>query len=605
MRKLIFLFFVIASIQCNAQANLFTVGECITAGPPNFSPGARGCRTVLDISTMHYWIWQTGTTWTRQEKAPDQILGCSAPLYVPTIHQSDMAINQCSPNPILYKWNGAVWQVVGGSGGSGTVTTDATLSGDGSIGTPLKIAQQAATSGQVLKWNGTTWLPAADGGTTYTGGTGIDVTGTVITNTAPDQTVSIAGAGINAVTGTYPSFTITGTEVDGSTTNELQNLSLSGQALSISGGTGATLPIIGVSGGYGINVATASGTATASIDTTKFPSIYGTQSVYKLWPKGNVTNYQPSTSKRNWIIYNQNIQSTSTRNAFMKFDTITNLVGSTTNGAGNGIWMGTSTSVADMLSGFSNQIQHGGGFNLFGSGFNNFTDWRASGTRGSILKALNWSDGSGDAAISFFRSQTSDVRNGLTQLEAGEEIAAIRFAAADTTRALSTTKTFDYPLPCAAIVGYTFGKQFNNAHYGGIGFWTTNGSLTQVRAVAVDSTFSTTVRAGINVVPSSGNTLQVAGKTAIAGNLELTTAGNKILIATGANASAGTATLVGGTVTVNTTAVTSNSIFYITCKTPITAQGKYSVPTIVNGTSFTINSDSVADNSIVYWTFFN
>jgi len=50
--------------------------------------------------------------------------------------------------------------------------------------------------------------------------------GTVtVTNTAPDQTVSITGAGINVVTGTYPNFTITGTEVDGSVTNE--NLTIS------------------------------------------------------------------------------------------------------------------------------------------------------------------------------------------------------------------------------------------------------------------------------------------------------------------------------------------------------------------------------------------
>jgi hypothetical protein len=52
-----------------------------------------------------------------------------------------------------------------------------------------------------------------------TGGTTSDGTLTV-TNTAPDQTVSIAGAGINVVTGTYPNFTITATEVDGSVTNE-------------------------------------------------------------------------------------------------------------------------------------------------------------------------------------------------------------------------------------------------------------------------------------------------------------------------------------------------------------------------------------------------
>lgn len=326
MRKIIFLFFVLASLQANAQANLFTVGECITAAPPNFNPGSRGCRTVLDTSTMHYWIWKIGTTWTKQEKAPDPILGCSAPLYTPTKHQSDFAINQCSPNPVLYKWNGLVWQVVGGSGGGGgSVTTDATLSGDGTLPNPLKIAQQGASSGQVLKWNGTTWLPAADGGTTYTGGTGINVTGTVITNTgdlsatnelntslnvvgsnlalvdpggtltvpvasiapvqavaagtgisiagtttrtitnsAPDQTVALTGAGINAVTGTYPTFTVTGTEVDGSTTNELQNLSLAGQALSISGGTGATIPIVGISAGSGIGVSTTSGVSTIS-----------------------------------------------------------------------------------------------------------------------------------------------------------------------------------------------------------------------------------------------------------------------------------------------------------------------------------------------------
>jgi hypothetical protein len=43
---------------------------------------------------------------------------------------------------------------------STAVQTDATLSGDGSIGVPLKIAQQGATSGQTLQWNGSNWAPA-------------------------------------------------------------------------------------------------------------------------------------------------------------------------------------------------------------------------------------------------------------------------------------------------------------------------------------------------------------------------------------------------------------------------------------------------------------
>ena len=59
-------------------------------------------------------------------------------------------------------------------------------------------------------------------GEVYTAGTGINITGNEITNTAPDQTVSITGAGISSVTGTYPNFTVTSTEVDGSVTNEIE-----------------------------------------------------------------------------------------------------------------------------------------------------------------------------------------------------------------------------------------------------------------------------------------------------------------------------------------------------------------------------------------------
>ncbi|HRS59786.1 MAG TPA: hypothetical protein P5050_11270, partial [Bacteroidia bacterium] len=42
------------------------------------------------------------------------------------------------------------------------------------------VASTAPSSGQVLKWNGTSWTPATDTGTTYTGGSGITISGTVI-----------------------------------------------------------------------------------------------------------------------------------------------------------------------------------------------------------------------------------------------------------------------------------------------------------------------------------------------------------------------------------------------------------------------------------------
>lgn len=366
-----------------------------------------------------------------------------------------------------------------------------------------------------------------------------------------------------------------------------------------------------VSEGYGIDVVSSPGDSEVSVDTNFIATQYDAENIYRKWPSSNISSYQPNSTKRNWIIYNSNIQPSSVRNAFVNFDTINSLGGfsSTTNHTGNGIWMGTSSTAFNVLSGFSNEQSHGGGFNLMANGLGTFSDWKGQDTRGSILKALNWTTGSGDAAISFFRSKSNTITSGLVKLVGGDEIGAIRFAAADTTRALinSNTGGFRYPNPACAIVGYTYKTQFNNAHYGGIGIWTTNGSLTQLRAVAIDSTFSTTVRAGINVVPSSSNTLQVAGRTSIAGNLELSTVGNKILIATGTNASIGQSTLSAGTVTVSTTAVTANSIILAVHVTPSGTQGILSVPSasIVPGVSFVINSTSATDASTVNWWIVN
>jgi hypothetical protein len=50
----------------------------------------------------------------------------------------------------------------GDNWGTQTVATDASLTGNGTSTSPLKIAQRAATTGQVLKWNGSSWLPATD-----------------------------------------------------------------------------------------------------------------------------------------------------------------------------------------------------------------------------------------------------------------------------------------------------------------------------------------------------------------------------------------------------------------------------------------------------------
>jgi hypothetical protein len=153
------------------------------------------------------------------------------------------------------------------------------------------VLSTAPSLGNVLKWNGSAWDALPDSTTTYTAGTGISVTGTVIANTAPDQTVVVTGA-----TGTYPNFTLpdasatnelqtistTGAagnitlsdgggtlnlnvnDADASTTNEIQNLSLTGQALGISSGTGVNLPVVGVAAGTGIGVASSAGVVTVT-----------------------------------------------------------------------------------------------------------------------------------------------------------------------------------------------------------------------------------------------------------------------------------------------------------------------------------------------------
>lgn len=76
---------------------------------------------------------------------------------------------------------------------------------------------------------------------------------------------------------------------------------------------------------------------------------------------------------------------------------------------------------------------------------------------------------------------------------------------------------------------------------------------------------------------------------------------NKINIVLPGVPTSGTATLVNGTVTINTKAVHSNTLIQLSTKTVSGTPGILSVGTIVNGTSFIINSSSGTDNSSVTW----
>lgn len=86
-------------------------------------------------------------------------------------------------------------------------------------------------------------------------------------------------------------------------------------------------------------------------------------------------------------------------------------------------------------------------------------------------------------------------------------------------------------------------------------------------------------------------------------NLTLNTAGSKITIPTGSNASAGVSgAMTAGTITISTTAVTASSLIFLTNAGPAGTIGVLSVGTITAGTSFVINSSSALDTSVVnYW----
>ena len=78
----------------------------------------------------------------------------------------------------------------------------------------------------------------------YTAGTGISLTNNVITNTAPDQTVTLTQGGATTITGTYPNFTITSTDT---TYTDGGGIGLAGTTFSVAAGSGLTQDTDGLS----------------------------------------------------------------------------------------------------------------------------------------------------------------------------------------------------------------------------------------------------------------------------------------------------------------------------------------------------------------------
>ncbi len=116
--------------------------------------------------------------------------------------------------------------------------------------------------------------------------------------------------------------------------------------------------------------------------------------------------------------------------------------------------------------------------------------------------------------------------------------------------------------------------------------------------------------AGVPITGGAGSfttlTATLGDLTVTNGDLVLGTAGNKLSIATGVNASVGTsAALAASTATVTTTAVTASSKILLTRAAAAGTLGNLSVGVITAGTSFTITTDNALDLSTVNWLIIN
>jgi dihydroxyacetone kinase DhaKLM complex PTS-EIIA-like component DhaM len=164
---------------------------------------------------------------------------------------------QGATNGQVLTWDNGAWKPLtptgGGAGdnwGTQIALVGNALKGNGTAGQELNLAQQGAADGQVLKWNSTQmrWLPANDdigsgGGTGYVGGVGINISGTTISNTGDlsntneiqqislsGNTLALSNGGGNVSLAAFLDDT------------DEQTLSIAGQTLSISGGNSVTLP---------------------------------------------------------------------------------------------------------------------------------------------------------------------------------------------------------------------------------------------------------------------------------------------------------------------------------------------------------------------------
>lgn len=187
---------------------------------------------ITDLQSVPYALYAdragvlvdgNGNDWSPEDDQDEQTL---------TVNGNQLAISNGNAVTLPTGSGGDNW-------GSQNVVTEPELTGNGTLGSPLGIAIQGASNGDVLKWNGNSWVPQEDNGQDYAAGDGISINGGVISNTGDN---------------------------DNDADNEIQTLSINGNVVTLSNGGGnINLPTYSEGTGIDISGNTISATTTQAI----------------------------------------------------------------------------------------------------------------------------------------------------------------------------------------------------------------------------------------------------------------------------------------------------------------------------------------------------
>ncbi len=217
----------------------------------------------------------------------------------------------------------------------------------------------------------------------------------------------------------------------------------------------------------------------------------------------------------------------------------------------------------------------------------------------------------------FTGSASATIVTGAVALNLGADAGAstINLGTGSSARAINIgTGVAGSNITMGAQTGSTF--LHVNTGSGGVSFQGTGAFTVNNAAGAINigaGTSAQTVNLGTGVAAKTvnlGSTTTTSTTTINAGSggIILNGALAHVYVATGAKGLAGTATLTSGTVVVATQAITSSSKIIVSYNTPAVGAGVLSTPaaSIINGTSFVINSTTGADStSTVNWFFVN